>query len=235
MFKEVIEENINKYGHHITFVIDAVEPRYAYTIGLNGQMGFELVFAGGIYFMKNEVTEIINSIVDQLKNLTTSDEFNLKSYGIFKLSRTHTSWSKLMMLGVFDFYNINTVQAFQIVPDNNHSTLDIPDMSNEWNESSSPVWKWLAKDWEYSVPKDSKVITNIDSLRGHKITEVMRWENDEWEAFAGSGPDIEKKDVRVVSLGTLLSIDPTLKPIINLEIGKGIWRNSTELKWQKWV
>lgn len=235
MFKEIIKDNIDKYGYHITFVIDGVAPRYAYTIGLNNKMGFELVFAGGLYFMKDEVTEIINSIVDQLKGLNTTDGFSVNSYGSFALSKIDGSWAKLMMLGVFDILKVEEVQAFQIFPDKDHFTLDIPEMSLAWSESSLPVWKWLSKEWNYSVPEDSTVITNLDFLRGEKITEVMRWENNEWEAFAGSGPDVEKKDVRVINLGTVLGIDPTLKPIVNLEVGKGIWRDSTDLKWKKWV
>lgn len=234
MFSDTIRDNIKKYGHHITFVTNGAEPRYAYTIGVYEKFGFELVFAGGIYYMQNEVKDIINDIVSQLKLPDKSDLFTMETYGQFKLSKIHHSWNKLMMLGFFDYYKLNNVQAFQIIPAPEYFTLDIPNMSKEWMESSEPVWKWLSKKWGYLVPEDSKVTTNINSLHGEKITEVMRWEKDEWEAFAGAGPDVEKKDIRIVSLGTLLGIDPSLEPILNLKIGKGIWRDSTELKWHKW-
>lgn len=233
MFRDTIKDNIRKSGHHITFVTNGAEPRYAYTIGVNEKFGFELVFAGGIYYMQNEVIEIINTIVNQMELLDKSDFYRLESYGLFKLSEVHHSWNKLMMIGFFDYYKLNSVQTFQIIPDSEHFTLDVPDMSKEFVESLEPVWKWLSKKWDYLVPEDSKVITNIDSLRGEKITEVMRWD-DEWEAFAGSGPEVDKKDIRIVSAGTILGIDSSLEPILNLKIGKGIWRDSTELKWHNW-
>ena len=63
-------------------------------------------------------------------------------------------------------------------------------MSQTWSPQSEPVWGWLAEDWNYPVPEKSIAATNLDALRGKPITEVMRWEEEEWEMFAGAGPDI---------------------------------------------
>ncbi len=41
----------------------------------------------------------------------------------------------------------------------------------------------------------------------------MRWEKDEWEIFAGAGPDITEPERRVVPLGVLLAADPSLVPL----------------------
>ncbi len=138
------------------------------------------------------------------------------------------------MLGVFDFYKQEEVEALQILPDREQYTLNIPDMSKKFNVSSEPVWQWLDRKWDYSVPEDSTVVTNINALLGHTITEVMRWKNDAWEMFAGAGPDVEEKDMRVVSLGTILGIDPTVSPATNLDIGKGLWRDSLDSDWSNW-
>jgi Domain of unknown function (DUF4262) len=233
-FKEEIQYNINNYGHHITTVISDLEPRYAYTIGISEQQRFELIFAGGIYYMKDEVLEIINKIADALKKLSIEDVFQINDFGAFKLSKVHPTWSNLMALGVFDFYQQKEIEVLQIVPDSEHYTMDVPNMSREWAEASEPVWKWLVKEWDYAVSKKSKVITNINSMCGEKITEVMRWEEDEWEAFVGSGDDVNKDDIRIVSLATIIGIDNTLLPILNLATGKGFWRDSVELNWNDW-
>lgn len=233
-FKEIIKNNINKYGYHISVVTSDIQPRYAYTIGLNERLGFELIFAGGIYYMEDEVIEIINSIVEKLETSSPMDLYLLNSYGTFRLSKIHQSWSDLMALGVFDYYKKKDIEFFQVMPDPDHYTVDIPNMISEWKEISEPIWKWLVKEWDYPVSKNSKVVTNINSLRGEKITEVMRWEEDEWEAFVGSGEDVNKDDLRVVSLATILGIDSTFLPVLNLEIGKGLWRDSSELEWHKW-
>jgi len=88
--------------------------------------------------------------------------------------------------------------------------------------------------WNYSVPEDSTVVSNINALLGDTITEVTRWENNEWEIFAGAGPDVKEDEMRIVSLGTILGKDKTLAPAINLDLGKGIWRESLESSWNKW-
>ena len=220
----------------MTIVNSKTEPRYAYTIGLSDLFKFELILSGGIIFLKDDLSLIFNTIVEEFKNgeNATNQKITVGDLGTFSLSMADSSWIKLMMLGVFDYYKKNDIVAFQIIPDLNHYTLDIPNMSNEWNASSEPVWQWLVHEWNYNVPENSTVVTNINALLGESITEVMRCENDEWEMFAGAGPDVAEKDARVVSLGTILGIDRTLLPAIDLDNGKGLWRDSGESEWNNW-
>jgi hypothetical protein len=195
-FLDLIQSNIDKFGYHVTIVNSKIEPRYAYTIGLNSSFKFELIFAGGIYYFQEELFQILNGIVEALKlnkNINGIQNIEVGSLGVFSLAKVDLSWSKLMMLGVFDYYKISDINVFQIIPDANHYTLDIPNMSNEWRPAAEPIWQWLTREWDYAVPEDSTVTTNIKALLGDAITEVMRWENDEWEIFAGAGPDVKKK------------------------------------------
>jgi hypothetical protein len=234
-FKDLIKSNIVQHGFHITVVGGAIEPRFAYTIGLLDRLAFELVFAGGIYYMKDEVLQIIREIVNNLK--TTSglmdQRITIEHLGEFSFLPVDPSWSKLMLLGAFDYYNKAEIQAYQIIPDANHFTYDIPDMSKEWS-LSEPVWQWLVREWDYSVPAKSKVITNLEALKGEPITEMARYEEDEWEMFAGSGEDTKEEDGRIVSLGTILGIDSSLLPALDLEIDQGLWRTDRDSEWQNW-
>lgn len=235
-FLELIEANIDRFGYHQTVVKSAIEPRFAYTIGLSSVLDFELVFAGGLYYLEEDVFNIIAKIVEGLKLEGSLEEqnFDLGVLGAFRLSRVDPSWSKLMLLGVADYYKNVEVNALQILPDLTHKTIDVPDMSVEWNPLREPIWQWLLKPWDYAVPPDSTVITNIDALRGEGVTEVMRWDVNEWEMFSGPGPEVEKKDVRIVSLGTMLGIDARLLPALNLEVNKGLWRESANSEWNDW-
>jgi hypothetical protein len=232
---ELVKKNINEYGYHVTIVNSPVEPRFAYTIGLSKKIGFELMIAGAIYYLKDDLFVIFNSIVNELKNnKPLTKRIKINSLGDFSFSQISPSWRKLMMLGVLDFYHTDAFDAWQILPDKEHYTLDIPNLSKEFDSKAEPVWKWLITEWNYSVPKNSTVVTNLAALKGEKITEVMRWEEGEWEMFAGAGPDVPKEEIRVVSLGTLLGIDQTLSPAINLNVGKGLWRDPIELVWNDW-
>ncbi len=235
-FAELVQSHINQYGYHVTIVGSYACPRFAYTIGLTRLFSFELIIAGGIVYMKNELMQIFTAVALELKKTMNLEKKKILigKLGAFSFSCVHPSWSKLMMLGVFDYYKTDTARAYQIIPDSEHYTLDIPDMSKEWDESAEPVWQWLVRKWDYPVPENSTVVTNIQALRGEQITEVVRWEPDGWEMFAGPGPDVKKEDTRVATLGTMLGIDKTLLPAIYLGIGKGLWRDSRDSEWNNW-
>jgi len=89
-------------------------------------------------------------------------------------------------------------------------------------------------DWNLNVPKNSYAITDIDSLKGKTITELTRWEDHVWEMFSGAGIDVLEEDIRIVSLGTILAIDPSLCRILELKIGEGLWRKDRDSHWQEW-
>ncbi len=234
-FKELIKSNIKEHGYHVTLVTSTTEPRYAYTIGLYQEFNLELVFAGGIRYMKNEVHSILKTVVKELGENQNLSLVHTQNLGSFTLSKVDKTWSEIMLLGVYDFFNVDSFKAIQIIPDKNNYTMDIPDMSKTFKPSSELVWRWLvSSDWEYSIPIHLSIVTNLDVLKGKPITEIMRWEEDEFEMFAGSGSDIEEEDIRVVPLTTILSIDNSIRDAFKLEIGKGLWREVEEMKWNDW-
>ena len=235
-FLELIQSNIDEHGYHVTIVNSSAEPRYAYTIGLTKSLGFELIFAGGIFYMKEDVFGIFDALVREISKNKRSigSKIAVNAIGSFSLGKVDSSWSKLIMLGVFDYYKQEHIEALQILPDAEHHTFDIPDMSKTFSITSQPVWQWLAREWDYAVPRDSTAITNLKVLYGEKATEVTRWEANEWEIFSGAGPDVPSEDIRVVPLAVLIGIDKSLEPVMNLEVGKGLWRDPVELVWKNW-
>src|SRR5438105_15332079 len=157
-----IRENIDRFGYHLYIVSGKQTPRYAYTIGLSPKLGYELAFAGGILYMYKEVGEIVRGIFDQLNASAVSAEqtFKIGSFGAFSLRPCDSSWVTLLMLGATDFYQRPDIMARQIVPDADHMTIDIPDMTLPWDPQSAPVWQWVHEPWAYSVPNDSEAVTD---------------------------------------------------------------------------
>ena len=235
-FLSRIHSNISEHGHHVTVVTGDALPRFAYTIGGINTVGAEFIFAGGEYYSQVQISEIIGEIISLAEK--ESDWHNLSIsiglLGTFSISKANTSWSKLLLLGAFDYYNQIEIEVWQILPDGQHHTLDVPDMSQVFDVASEPVWQWLSRKWDYPVPSNSMAVSNLKVLFGEKATEVTRWEKDEWEIFAGAGPDVPKEDMRMVPLGILLGIDKSLEPAAHLNIGKGLWRDSIELEWNDW-
>lgn len=230
-----IRENIAKSGQHIYVVSGGQTPRFAYTIGVSQSIGVELILGGAILYMADEVGIIINEIARQLKAEPDRKVFEVTAFGGFTLRKVDSSWAMEFMLGAFDYYKKRDIPALQIVPDKAHWTIDIPDMSTPWNATTEPVWRWLKEPWSYSVPEDSTATTDLAALRGERVTEAMRWEEDDWEIFVGDGPDVPKHELRVAPLGTLVAADKSLLPVVHLEVGEGLWRDPVlESEWHPW-
>ena len=81
------------------------------------------------------------------------------------------------------------------------------------------------------VPENALVVTNIDALLGHTVIEAMRWETDGWEMFTKPPAEMEKKEMRVVSIATLLAIDTSLQVTLGLDVETGVWRESADDDW----
>lgn len=231
-----IRENIAQSGHHIYVVAGGgPTPRFAYTIGVSESIGVELILAGASLYMFDEVGTINNDIVEQLKAKRDRRVFEVSGLGSFTLREVHSSWATELMLGAFDYYQRRDIPALQIVPDKAHWTIDVPDMSVQWSATTEPVWRWLKEPWTYPVPEDATATTDLAALRGERVTEAMRWEEDDWEIFVGDGPNIPKDELRVVPLGSLIGADESVVPVVNLAIGEGLLRDA-ELRstWRPW-
>jgi len=231
-----IRQHIAERGHHTYVVTGDGVPHYGYTIGLSDSIGAELILASAYFYRLDEVASVIRSIVEELRPPVAWETQTIRTsqWGTFSLRKVDMSWAKNLMLGVFDYYHVNVIKAWQIVPDETHWTVEIPDLSKPWSPSAAPGWQWLQEKWTYPIPRDSVALTNIDALRGGRVTEVMRWEEDEWEIFAGAGPDITEAERRVVPLGILLGADPSLIPAVDLPVGTGLWRDQ-ESEWHPWA
>ena len=230
-FLEIIRKNIYKNGFHITMVNGGQNPNFSYSIGLTERFGFELIIAGGFKSIKDNEFILEHLYQKLISGSTVNSQFSLSDNGVFYLDTVDSSWGEKLMLGVYDYYSIDKITAYQIIPV--ERTLDTPLMSDAIIPND-PVWKWLHTNWNIDAPKNSYVITDLDALKGKTITEVAKWEDHVWEMFSGPGPDVEKEDIRIVPLGTILGIDATLKPIVNLIVGQGLWRDNKDSSWHDW-
>lgn len=233
---KAIRENIARHGHHIYLISGGPCPRFAYTIGLGPRLGAEIIVAGASIYSAEDVAQIINYIAETVYPQRSWQEsyYDLHSLGSFSFRKAHETWTKILMLGARDFYGVENIPAFQLVPDEAHFTIDIPNLSAPWKAAADPAWQWLRESWKYVVPSTSVATTNLDALRGKRITEAARWEEDQWELFSGAGPDVPREEIRVVPLGTLLAADPSLGAVVNLPVGRALWRDAHS-EWHPWV
>ncbi|EGR0061514.1 TPA: DUF4262 domain-containing protein [Vibrio vulnificus] len=230
-----ITSNISNYGYHVYIISGGQSPRYAYTIGLSQKIGQEIVLSGAAFFSNNEVKTIIDHVASQLaSSVVLPTVIDCGRFGQFSQRVVDSSWSKQMLLGALDYFELEEIEAIQILPDKAHWTYDIPDMSKPFNVKLEPVWKYLSEAWDIDLPESSVAVTDLDVLQGVSATEVMRWEEGEWEIFSSPGPDIPKQYMRIVPLSTLLAIDKSLYDATKLDLEKGLWRSLGDEDWNNW-
>lgn len=235
-FLQRVKSHISTHGYHVTVVQGGPSPRFAYTVGLYEKVGAELAFPGGAFFALEEMLSVVEEFARRIVSGGVPESVSLEVAGLgeFSLQEIDPSWGPKMLLGALDFYGLEQINTYQINPDSAHWTVDIPNMRAPWDPAAQPVWRWLDAAWDLPVSPKSVAITNLDALKGRPITEAMRWEEREWEMFAGAGPDVDEGDVRRVPLGVMLGHDPTLGCVANLEIGSGVWRDDRDLRWHPW-
>jgi hypothetical protein len=231
-----ISADIERVGYHVKVVQQERIPRFAYTIGLSHSVGAELVFPGASIFLLDDLLSIMGTGAEQVRKRkpSISPSIDAGGHGGFTFGHCHDSWVKLLMLDAVEYLRDQEISAYQIRPDTDHVTIDVPDMTVPWNPRLEFAWQWLTEPWDFSIPSNSTAVTNFAALRGDRVTEASRWEEDQWDLFAGSGPDTPKEEARVVPIGTLLGVDPTLASALSLDIGKSLWRDADELKWHHW-
>ena len=230
-------ENIERFGWHIYVVIGDPCPRWAYTVGCLERIGAEFVFAGGAFYSADQVRAIINHIATVTTSVGNCDglsQYDIADLGTFRLRLVANSWVALLLLGALDYYSRTELPVWQIVPDDIHHTNDTPLLCVPFNPAIALPWQWLTMSWPFTAPATSTATTNLAALRGGTVTELMRWEEDDWEMFAGAGPDVPRHELRVVPLGTMIAVDPSLSIVANIEIGKGLWRDIDEMQWNVW-
>jgi hypothetical protein len=233
---ERIRSNIERYGFHLYVIAGGQAPRFAYTIGAGPTKGAELILAGAALYSQQEVAKIIEAILSRMPRLSSDGSaVEIGALGSFSFGEVDSSWASTMALGAIDYYETDAIRALQVLPDATHRTIDVPDLALPRSAQHQPAWRWLWEPWPYQVPERSVAVTNLGALRGSPVTEVARWEIDQWELFAGAGPDVAKADIRKVPLGTLLAADPSLEVVTSLEIGKGLWRGRSDLEWHEWA
>jgi len=230
-----IREHISEHGFHTYVVTGGGYPHFGYTIGLTESLGAELILAGSYFYRLDDVSQVIQSAKSTL--LPPVDwkvaRAETESWGTFSFRKVEASWASALMLGAFDYYPGKSIEAYQIVPDEAHSTVDVPDLSKAWSPTHTPGWRWLNEAWPFPVPKTSVALTDLSVLRGARITEVMRWEEDEWEIFSSDGWTIPESERRVVPLGILLDADKSLLPAVDLRVETGFWRDR-DSNWNSW-
>ncbi len=225
-FKELVRKNVARFGFHVNLVGGGGQvPSFAYTIGLTEKLDFELLIAGCSLLSSREVSEELSNAVSLL----------LGDLGHPSVSKCEADkqWVELLLLGAIEYYPIKSLRAYQLISPLLQKSIDQPNTSSLSDLERAP-WKWLKTDWDFPVPRASKVVTNTGLLLGEPALEAVRWEVDNWEVFSKPGPEVEKSEIRIVPLSVILG-DSTNIPLVHMDTGGALWRASGDGAWTTWT
>jgi hypothetical protein len=228
-----IRSNIQKCGYHLYVIKDRGPlPKFAYTIGLKEKVGFELVFAGALLLSDSDVYNVIEYIAHHINEEKIS-EIEVDGM-LFLLKPINSSWSKKLLLGALDYYNLDSINALQVIPPNDYLTIDTPNLSVIYNPLEEPIWQWLTEDCSYSIDATSNCVVDLDVLFGKPVIQVTRWEEDYWEAFSKSPSEVAKENTIFIPLGILLSYDKSNRIFAKLSVNQAASRIDNNSHWEFW-
>ena len=230
---KTVEENIARYGYQLTIASGGQVPRFAYTIDRANSGQPDLLMAGCSVFLLKDVKRIVETTKQLLETGQVEEgaAFAIEEFGKFSLRPVHPSWQKGLLTGCLYLYRMETTPAYQIVPEKNFWTIDTPDTVLAYDPEAHVVWKYLYQEWDQPQPITSTVLTNLITLKGGYISELVRVDKDEWEMFYGPGSAVAEADIRIVPIWTLLGHDPSLARGVNLPVNGGLYRETRNGPW----
>ncbi len=219
-----IQETIKRAGWHISLVTGGPVPPSAHTIGLVDHRGYELLWAGGLFFARDQIQKILNTAAILVLE---ADEFEFRGER-FRVAAVHESWAHLLARQAYVFLGASHLDFRQVMP-LSHRTLDVPDLSRPYAEDDAGAWRWLTRGWPFAFPRGAQVSTDLHVLSGEPVVEFERWD-DALYAAHGRRPYADA-DLRLAPLGTILAQDPSCEAMGLLRPGTYASRPEAGAAW----
>jgi hypothetical protein len=216
-------------------------PPWYYTVGLNRESAVpELVLAGTTVLLRDAVQTALNELADKIRTSDTElrpgSVLDAGDIGLVELRAIHPSWATHLLLGAIDYYDGRDFEALQIVPPT--AFVDTPNLAEAYDADREPSWRWLTEPWPFAIPPETLAITDTSALAGRPITVVNhnRPAEDDvpWEFYA-TQEDLTEDILRLVPVGTLVAIDPTLADVLDLEPGTWAERETETGSWDAYT
>src|SRR3954467_8417094 len=133
-------EDSSEYSSRLVVVQQSCVPRYSYTVGLAHKVGFELILSGASLYMLDSLRCIFDKLLRELQACDfkpRETRLCLNGLGVFSLRESDHSWNNLLLLEAVELYGAD-IRVLQIVPDEAHITIDVPNQSVPWDRGREP-------------------------------------------------------------------------------------------------
>jgi len=233
--RSTITDAIRRTGLFSLGVVAGPTPTWRYTVGLTEAGLPEVLIAGSAAYRDATLDALLRSVgTGLLTGAHRTDARGLRVEGVdFDLMPVHVSWAKCLVVHAASYYERPVVDAVQAVP--SAGWIDVPRTSLPLDLSIERPWRWLDDEWPYACSPRTQVFTDLQVLGGHPIVEVIHEREpgglDSWTMRA---PAVAEDEGRIVPMGTVLAIDPTVALTLDLEPGEFAVRDAPQTDWQTW-
>lgn len=230
--KEVIVENIEKYGCHLALLeADNYLPAFVYSIGLFKKFNHPEIICFGLN------TNVMGGILNHARDLIKQGE----KFELNKLYRGFLEGYYIQFISVDkDYYPSYLGYAGWFYGDFNFPVLQIvwPDKQSKfpWEDNFNPNWKFKQPlldrntDFKFYEERNLGVYTTKQFFEGEPILYVYHNQDGAWQFHTSLNPDIN--DAKLVCLEEITKLDPTINDIYHLQYGWRAWRDSIRDEWQ---
>lgn len=231
--EQKILDDVEKYGFHISVISqDEYLPGFAYTIGLTKTYNHPEII---IFGLKNEVmSEILNGLGDKIgkgqiysQDREYSDIVSNFPVKFIEVQKEH--YQDYLGYGGW-FYNSKfDFSAYQLVWTDKNNKYP-------WDEGFNDNWKFKQPildrntDFKFYEERNLGVFTTQATFDGKPILWVYHNEDGDWQFHSEENPDIENS--KIVTIESLVKLDPTLNEIYHLNFGQSAIRKSIESDWE---
>jgi hypothetical protein len=88
--------------------------------------------------------------------------------------------------------------------------------------------------WPFRDPANVAVFSSTDIVEKHKWIYYVSHDDDcAWQFHSIDGPPSSETDARVVSLGSIVELDPSVADLADLPLGWCAWRETLSDVWQR--
>lgn len=227
-----IIEDVKQFGFHIAFVPeDEYLPGFAYTIGLMNTYEHPEIILFGLN--QQLLGGILNGIGEEIKSGKTYKpnieyENILSNYPVKFLEVKKEHYQDYLGYAGWFYDNTFEFPAYQLIWTDKESKYPWDDGFNENWKFKQPILD-RNTDFKFYEERSLGVFTTQEILDGKPILWVYHNDDGDWQFHSEGNPDLEH--AKIVSLESLVHIDPSLNEIYYLNFGQSASRKTLESEW----
>jgi hypothetical protein len=227
-----ILDDVKQFGFHVGIIAeDEYLPGFAYTIGLFKTYKHPEIIVFGL---NNEIMHgILNELGSEIKkgkSFSPNKDYDniISNFPVKLIEIKKEYYQDYFGYGGWFYENKFEFPAYQLVWTDKENKYP-------WEDGFYEKWKFKQPildrntDFKFYEERNLGVFTTEATLAGKPILRVYHNEDGDWQFHSEENPDIENS--KIVTIESLVKLDPTLNDIYYLNFGQSATRKTADSEW----